>query len=179
MIYRYYNLSSNTVQHNLVGNIFCLANGGLIAAAMASFFGRLPVIFIFQCFALGSGVWAGVSTSFNSYLAARILQGSTATVGIFTGLMWIKHIFYFHEQARKINWWFLGIIASPYIGPMVASFVLWRRPWPWCYCILTLLNGICVLLTFLFLDEPFYNHEVLEARPHKGRRWQRLLGIEQ
>ena len=176
---RYWNLPPNTIQHNLVGNIFCLASGGLISVALASYFGRLPVILVYQCLALGFGVWAGAATSFKSYLAARILQGLTATVGISSGLMWIKDIFFFHEQARKINWWSLGIIASPYFGPMVASLILWRRSWQWCYWVLTLLNGVCIVLTVLFLDEPFYNRDLSEPRPYKGTRLQRLIGIEQ
>lgn len=176
---RYWGLPANTIQHNLVGNIFCLAAGGLIAVALASFFGRLPVIIAYQILTLGFGIWCGATSNFNSYLAARILQGLTATVGISSGLMWIKDLYFFHEHPRKINWWSLGIIASPYVGPMVASFILWRRPWQWVFWVLTLLNGVCLILSLVFLDETFYNRDVPDPRPYKGNRLQRILGIEQ
>jgi hypothetical protein len=38
-------------------------------------------------------------------MAARILNGFFSTVSQAGGLMFIKDIFFFHEQARKINIW--------------------------------------------------------------------------
>ena len=66
--------------------------------------------------ALGTSAWCGAATSFNSYMAARILNGFFSTVaqavsirlGVLQkhilipvtqgGLMFIQDIFFFHEH---------------------------------------------------------------------------------
>jgi len=65
----------NTIQHNLVGNLFCLGAGGLFTVWLSAYFGRLPILVLFTSMALGTSAWCAAATSFNSYLAARILNG--------------------------------------------------------------------------------------------------------
>jgi len=43
--------------------------------------------------------------TFESFMAARILNGFFSTVCQVEGLMFIQDIFFFHERARKINIW--------------------------------------------------------------------------
>jgi len=65
----------NTIQHNLAGNLFTLGAGGLVTIWLSNYFGRLPVLFYFTSMALATCAWCAAATSFNSYLAARILNG--------------------------------------------------------------------------------------------------------
>lgn len=76
--------SQNTIQHNLVGNLFCLGAGGLFTVLLSAYFGRLPVLVFFMSMALGTSAWCAAATSFDSYLAARILNGffSSATQAV-------------------------------------------------------------------------------------------------
>ena len=86
--------SQNTIQHNLVGNLFCLGVGGLFTVLLSAYFGRLPVLVFFTSMALGTSAWCAAATSFNSYVGARILNGffSTAAqaVSTFRKAKWIK-----------------------------------------------------------------------------------------
>ena len=80
MKHRQWAKSQNTIQHNLVGNLFCLAAGGLFTVLLSAYFGRLPVLVFFTSMALGTSAWCAAATSFNSYLAARILNGFFSVV---------------------------------------------------------------------------------------------------
>ena len=73
-------MSPNTVQHSLVGNLFCLGAGGLCAVFLSAYFGRLPILLLFTSVALATSAWCAAATSFNSYLAARILNGFFSNV---------------------------------------------------------------------------------------------------
>lgn len=42
---------------------------------LSAYFGRLPVLLFFVSMALGTSAWCAAATSFDSYLAARILNG--------------------------------------------------------------------------------------------------------
>lgn len=75
MRYSQWEKSQNTIQHNLVGNLFCLGAGGLFTVLLSAYFGRLPVMFYFTSIAVGTSAWCAAATSFNSYMAARILNG--------------------------------------------------------------------------------------------------------
>jgi len=93
--------------------------------------------------------------------------------------MWIKDMFFLHEQPRKINIWSGFIIASPYLGPFMASFVVWRLSWRWVYWIYAILNYIGFILMLLFVDETYYDRRLpQEKQPVWRSRWLRLIGIE-
>ena len=57
-----------------------LGAGGLICVGLLYYFGRLPVLVSFLALALGTAIWCAAAQSFNSYLAARILNGLFANV---------------------------------------------------------------------------------------------------
>lgn len=67
--------SQNTIQHNLVGNLFCLGSGGLFTVWLSAYFGRLPILVLFTTVSLGTAIWCAAATTFDSYMAARILNG--------------------------------------------------------------------------------------------------------
>jgi hypothetical protein len=98
-------LSPDTVNHSQVGNVFMLGAGGVFVVAFSAYFGRLPVLFWFLVLALATAIWCAAAKTFESFMAARILNGFFSTVAQGGGLMFILDMFFFHERARKINIW--------------------------------------------------------------------------
>jgi MFS family permease len=80
---------------------------------LSAFFGRLPVVFWFLLVSTATAAWCAGATTFESFMAARILNGLFSTVCQAGGLMFLKDIFFFHEQARKINIWAYVSIVCP------------------------------------------------------------------
>jgi MFS family permease len=76
-----------------------------LVVVFSAYFGRLPVVFYFAIFAFLTAIWCAAATSFNSFMAARILNGFFSTVAQAGGMMFIQDMFFFHERARKINVW--------------------------------------------------------------------------
>lgn len=75
------------------------------AVILSAYFGRLPVVFWFLIVATGTAAWCAAATSFDSFMAARILNGFFSTVTQGGGMMFIQDMFFFHERPRKINIW--------------------------------------------------------------------------
>ncbi|KAL8999602.1 MAG: hypothetical protein Q9169_001562 [Polycauliona sp. 2 TL-2023] len=170
----------NTIQHNLVGNLFCLGAGGLFSVWLSAYFGRLPILVSFTSIALGTYAWCAAATSFESYMAARIINGFFANVAQAGGLMYIQDIFYFHEHPRKINIWSGAIIVSPYLGPLVAAFMIGKVPWPNVFWVATGFTALCWILVVGLMDETIYNRNLpAELRTPPKSRLMRLLGVEQ
>lgn len=132
-------MSPDTVNHSQVGNVFMLGAGGVFVVALSAWAGRLPVLFYFLVLATATAAWCAAATTFESFMAARILNGFFSTVAQGGGLMFIFDMFFFHERARKINIWAAFIILSPYLGPMLTAFIITTQKWPiafWVYFVM-------------------------------------------
>lgn len=168
------------MQKAIVGNIFSLGICGLVVVALSNYFGRLPVIFLFQSLALATCAWAAAATSLKSFITARILNGLVASAAQGGALMWIKDLFFFHEHPRKINYVEFPIILSPYLGPLITAFIEYKVSWRWGFWVCTILWGIGWLLIAGLLDEPYYDRTIPEEQQApRQSRWLRLIGVEQ
>lgn len=63
------------VNHSQVGNVFMLGPGGIFVVIFSAYFGRYPVLFWFTVLALATAIWCTAAVTFNSFMAARILNG--------------------------------------------------------------------------------------------------------
>ena len=152
---------------------------GLFFVALASYLGRLPVTLVFQAIFVGTCAWSAAATAFDSYLAARIINGFFCSVGQGGALIWIKDLFYYHEHPRAINYVEFAIILSPYLGPLITAFIVSQTTWRWAFWLCTILAGISLILV-MFLDETLFDRNIPSSkRGPRGSRIQRLLGIEQ
>ncbi|KAK4460386.1 putative permease of the major facilitator superfamily [Cladorrhinum samala] len=168
------------VNHSQAGNVFMLGAGGVVVVILSAFFGRLPVVFWFLIVSTATAAWCAEPGNFESFMAARILNGFFSTVCQAGGLMFIKDVFFFHEQARKINIWASFIVISPYVGPLFAAFMTetlhWSKPF-WVYFAMNVLGLILVLA---FLEETYYDRTIpADQQPARGNRVSRLIGQSQ
>lgn len=87
--------------------------------------------------------------------------------------------FFFHEHPRAINYVEFSIILSPYLGPLLAAFIVSSVAWPWAFWLCAVLAGISFILGF-FLDETLFDRQVVASkRVPRGPYIWRILGIEQ
>ena len=157
-----------------------LGAGGLFAVWLSNYFGRLPVFVFFQCWTVGTAAWCAAATNFESYMAARILNGFFSASAAGGGLMWIKDMFFFHEHPRKINLWATALIFSPFLAPLVTALIITNTTWRWAFWVDTILAATALILTLLFVDETYYpRHLAAGQRPVRGSRLMRLIGVEQ
>ncbi|KAL6244298.1 hypothetical protein RBB50_008540 [Rhinocladiella similis] len=175
-----WNMTPDHVNHSQVGNVFMLGAGGVIVVALSAYFGRLPILFYFLVLATATAVWCAAAQSFESFMAARILNGFFSTVAQGGGLMFIYDMFFFHERARKINIWAAFIILSPYFGPLFAAFIITTQSWRVPFEVYIAETALCLVLTILFVDETYYDRRIpASSQPARGSRVARLLGIAQ
>lgn len=68
-------MSEDEVNHSTVGNVFMLGPGGICVVILSAYFGRYPVLFWSMVLALATAIWCTAASSFESFMAARILNG--------------------------------------------------------------------------------------------------------
>ncbi|KAK4167479.1 putative permease of the major facilitator superfamily [Cladorrhinum sp. PSN259] len=168
------------VNHSQAGNVFMLGAGGVIVVILSAFFGRLPVVFWFLIVSTATAAWCAQPGTFESFMAARILNGFFSTVSQAGGLMFIKDMFFFHEQARKINIWASFIVMSPYVGPLFAAFMTETLHWSKPFWVYFAMNALGLVLVISFLEETYYDRAIsVEQQPPRGSRISRLIGQSQ
>ncbi|CUA66783.1 putative transporter C794,04c [Schizosaccharomyces pombe 972h-] [Rhizoctonia solani] len=174
-----------TVNHvnNLTSNwsIFLLGPGGVLAVILISSFGRLPVLFWSQVLGLGFLIGCTVAPTLTVFAVTRCLQSFFSTAPQVVGLYFIKDIFFWHQEARKVNIWTFSFVVSPFLGPFLFGFLVERQTWRWAYGIGCIYSGLVLLLIILFLDESMYDRKYFPAPapPTKGLRYriETLIGI--
>ena len=81
---------------------------------------------------------------------------------------------------RKINIWSSGIIVSPYVGPLITAFIIYKESWHNAFWVNTGLSAICWLLVVGLMDETIYNrNSTRNQQPVPKSRLLRLVGVEQ
>ncbi|KAK4173517.1 major facilitator superfamily domain-containing protein [Triangularia setosa] len=170
----------DTVNHSQAGNVFMLGAGGVVVVILSAYFGRLPVVFWFLLISLATAAWCAQPNTFESFMAARILNGFFSTVSQAGGLMFIKDMFFFHEQARKINIWASFIVMSPYVGPLFAAFITETLHWSVPFWVYFAMNVLGMALVIAFLEETYYDRSIpSDQQPARGNRFARLIGTAQ
>ncbi|KAJ4329935.1 hypothetical protein N0V87_010444 [Didymella glomerata] len=153
---------------------------GIFVVALSAWAGRLPILFYFLAIAAATAAWCAAATTFESFMAARILNGFFSTVAQGGGLMFIFDMFFFHERARKINIWAAFIILSPYMGPLITAFIITTEPWPIAFWVYFIETSIALILTILFVRETYYDRRIAPAdQPPQGSCFGQLLGTAQ
>ncbi|KAL8771747.1 MAG: hypothetical protein Q9209_002938 [Squamulea sp. 1 TL-2023] len=175
-----YGITPDEVNHSQSGNQFMVGAGGVVAVMFSAYFGRLPVLFWFMVIATATAAGQAGSHGFNGFFVPRVLNGFFAGAAQGSGLMFIKDMFFLHEHARKINIWQASVILSPYLGPLLASFMLTQLSWRWPFWIYTIETGVCLLAVILWGDETYYDRRLPEEKqPPRQSHLLRLIGVEQ
>jgi MFS family permease len=92
-------MTPDHINHSQAGNVFMLGVGGLFAIVCSAYFGHLPVIFWMLCMALGTAIWCAAAVTFESFMAARILNGFFSAVSQSGATILVNDLFFFHEKA--------------------------------------------------------------------------------
>ncbi|KAL2836398.1 major facilitator superfamily domain-containing protein [Aspergillus pseudoustus] len=152
-----YGNTPDIVNHSQSGNQFMVGAGGTVAVILSAYFGRLPVLFWFMVGALATALGQALSHGFMGFFIPRDVNGFFSGIAQGGGLMFIKDLFFHHEQARKINLWQSCVILSPFMGPLLASFMTIQLSWRWPFHIYSMETGLALLGVVVFGRETYYD----------------------
>ncbi|KAK0215608.1 major facilitator superfamily domain-containing protein [Armillaria fumosa] len=177
-----YNTTTGVI-NNLTSNwhIFLVGWGGIFAVVLIRRYGRLPVLFWSQVITLGFLVGCTFAPNLATFAGMRCLTGFFGTVPQVTGLYIVTDLYPFHLQARKLNFWTMGFIISPFLSPFAFGFLVARQSWRWAYGIGCIYGAVVCVLIALFLEETMYDRIVkpIPEPPTSGFRYriETLVGI--
>ena len=164
----FWNKDPNDINANTNGIcVLMVGISGLLSVPFAVRFGRAPVLFWFQ---LLTGVFYAVSaatTDYTTYQATSIISALFCAAGQAIGVSIIKDMFYFGEYTRKIGFWAVATILSPYAGPLIASFTVQTQNWQISLGITSVFYAVNILMLLFFMEETLYDRHNGDLHPQR------------
>ncbi|KAG2365589.1 major facilitator superfamily domain-containing protein [Suillus spraguei] len=155
--------------------------GGIFWVMLMRRYGRLPVLFWSQLFALAFLIGATLAPNLATFAAMRCLTAFFGTCPQVTGLYVVTDIFPFHLQARKLNIWTSGFVMSPFLSPFLFGFLVAHVSWRWAYAIGSVYSAIVLFLIAFFMEETMYDRHLvskpLQTSTGLRYRFETLMGI--
>lgn len=139
----------------------------LVCGPISDVWGRRPAVIGFMALYLVGTLMALFAPTIEVLIAARLVQGVGAAVGMAVSRAMVRDLFTGHQSSQVMNliglWLILGPAISPGIGGLTLEFLGWRAIF-----LLMAVYGAAILLAFLTIVP-----ETL-AEPQRSMRLQQL-----
>ncbi|KAI0016892.1 MFS general substrate transporter [Xylariomycetidae sp. FL0641] len=142
--------------------VLAFAFGPLVLAPLAEVFGRRRVWITMSCFYILWNTVAGFSQSPGLMIASRILSGIGGSVEFAVSQPVLGDTFIPAERGKSFSIATFIPLLGPAIGPIVGGVVSQTIGWRWTFWILSIFDGVLVIVAFFVLKETY--HPLLLAR---------------
>ncbi len=135
-------------------NVLFTGIGNLFWVPLALKIGKRPVLILSTATFWASNAWSAVAQSYESLLAARIVQGFGSSACEALGPAIVADLFFLHERGLWVGVCTFMIGLGNCLGGIFAGQIINANPnWRWVFWMNTILTGVCFLLTLLFQPE--------------------------
>ncbi|KAF2997883.1 hypothetical protein E8E13_003802 [Curvularia kusanoi] len=134
--------------------IMALGVGSYVAAALANVVGRRLLFLGTSLLLIITCIWAAVTVSYSSLLAARVIQGlSMPSFFSIGGTLSIFDVFSVHERGRRVGLWNFAVLFAVNLTPVVSGYLIVALSWRWAFWILAIAFGVGLALVWSFYPE--------------------------
>ncbi|KAH8900668.1 major facilitator superfamily transporter [Thozetella sp. PMI_491] len=131
--------------------------GNLFSMPLAVAVGRRPVFLFSLVLLVASGIWCACATSLQSHIAGRDVYSLAAGQSEALAPFIIEEIHFLHERSAKLSLTIAvqtAITAAMFIA---TTYIVPDLGLSWWYGIVTIVNGVVLVLAFLFVVESRYD----------------------
>ena len=146
----------------LTGYSLCATGAsGVFISAIANKYGKRFVFLFSLICALTGTVWGGYSTTYDSLLGARIIQG--LSVSLFESVIFsiIGDLYHVHERGTRIAVMTTCVVGISNLPPILAGKISMALGWRWVFWLLAIFLGVGLGLSLLFGWETAYRRDAI------------------
>ncbi|ERS98383.1 hypothetical protein HMPREF1624_05167 [Sporothrix schenckii ATCC 58251] len=149
-----FDISLSQASYLITAQILTLGVGNLFWIPLCLKFGKRPTTIISVALFLATSIWSTTAKSYNSLLAARILQGFGASSSEALGPAIIADVYFLHERGTMVGIYTMAIAIGAAFGGIFAGITVhYTNSWRWGLGLHTILTGISFLMILFFLAE--------------------------
>lgn len=145
------------------GYMFALGIGSVFAGPAAAIYGKRCVYLGGQIIFCAACVWAALSPTYASLLAARIVEGFGVSPVECLPSSSIAEIYFLHERAFRIGIYSMLLLGGKNIVPLVSAAIIESLGWRWVFGIVALIVGFNFVATYFFVLETAWDRNVQPA----------------
>ncbi|KAK4496189.1 hypothetical protein PRZ48_012169 [Zasmidium cellare] len=145
-----------------------IATGPIFWLALSNYIGRTATMFWALLGALGCSIWSSAMTGQGDYVAFVVSRWAGAhfgSVGSTFGASVILEVFYLHQRGKAFACYTTSILFGVNLGATISGFIAGSAPWPAQYWYFIGVQGICIILVSLLLEDTTYDRQ----NQQKGR----------
>ncbi|RAR07511.1 MFS general substrate transporter [Stemphylium lycopersici] len=141
-------------------NILMLGVSNLWWVPLANTLGRRPVVLGSLLLLTFSSMWAGLATSFDSMLAARLFMGIGGGPADAVSPEVVGEIFFVHQRGRALAIYTVFLALGSLVGAVAGGYIVTSMSLSWLHWMNVLLSAITFVLCLVFQAETLYNRPV-------------------
>ncbi|USW51897.1 Putative major facilitator superfamily, MFS transporter superfamily [Septoria linicola] len=112
-----------TLTHLVAFNVLMIGLGNIIWVPVSNIIGRRPVLILTMAITVASSAWCAVAGSFNSLLAARIVQGFGMGPADSSAANVVGEIFFVHERGRAMAIYTIFLSGGSFVGGVAGGYI--------------------------------------------------------
>ncbi|KDN62005.1 putative major facilitator superfamily transporter [Colletotrichum sublineola] len=113
-------------------------------------------------------IWCAVSTSYNSVLAARVVQGMGAGASETIAPAVVGEVFFVDERGRAMAVYTVFLCAGSIVGGVAGGYIGFSKGWAHIFWVGVAISAFCFVCTILFVPETLYDRVVSPVETAPG-----------
>ncbi|KAJ5640050.1 uncharacterized protein N7484_007912 [Penicillium longicatenatum] len=138
--------------------ILALGYANFIIIPCVNIFGRRSTALACMLICIGANIWQAMSTSYHSFLGARVLIGIGAASSESIMPVVISDLTFLHERGTWMGAYFWAYFFGGWVGPIVSGSIAAHVSWRWFFWLSTILNAVSFVGMIFALPETKYSN---------------------
>ncbi|KAH8660421.1 serine/threonine kinase 16 [Xylariales sp. PMI_506] len=158
--------NKNASEVALLTGVMVIALGytNFIIIPCSHIFGRRPTMLVCCAITLASDVWMAASPSYNSFMAARVINGFGTGANESMLPMVVADLFFLHQRGKFIGIYFYAFFIGLMIGPIIAGNMAAHISWRWFFWVCVIAQALNLVGLVLFFPETKFNRDELRGQ---------------
>ncbi|KAK1069461.1 hypothetical protein LTR74_004786 [Friedmanniomyces endolithicus] len=160
-------LPFSTLTHLVAVNVLLLGCSNIFWVPLASTFGRRPILLISLLLSTFTSMWCGLAGTFNSLLAARVVQGIGFGPADTIAPDTVGEVFFVHERGRAMAIYTVFLSGGSFIGGTAGAYIAGQLGYRYILWITTAMCAAVFLLELFLVPETLFDRQAaLVAEQH-------------
>ena len=136
-----------------------------IANPLAKIYGKRPVYIVAICIMFATSVWCAATTTYNSFLASRIISGIGMAPYEVLVQCTIGDLYFVHERATRIAVWNLFLLTGIAGGALVSGYIIEDHGYRWTFGVCAIFFGVLMVAVVFFVPETSFRRDAVVVVP--------------
>ncbi|KAM3417449.1 hypothetical protein BST61_g5695 [Cercospora zeina] len=151
--------SIGKLSHLVAYNVLLIGLGNIIWVPCSNIFGRRPVLIAAMAVAVAATIWCGKADSYESLLAARVIQGFGIAPADSVAPHVIGECFFVHQRGRAIAFYSTFLSSGSIIGGLAGGYIAGNLGYRYMFWIALAPLAFTLVGQILFVPETIFDRQ--------------------